>query len=164
MPRFLSRGSATPVDDSTESRTRGHSRCRVVENPGTLCRNTFPRKVRGTADPSAAVGMTKGMATLPWRAVAEQKPFSSPLGGPQAHGPTRRAPKIRSQDSVFGGPRESIAFPEGRDRIYFRVARQTRWWAPASVVDAILCRRSLPATVRSLQRPASDCRATTRER
>jgi hypothetical protein len=53
----------------------------------TLCRNTCPRKVRGTADPSASLGMTKGKAalpwtkgkaTLPWRAVAEQKPFFIP--------------------------------------------------------------------------------------
>jgi hypothetical protein len=36
MPRFISRGSATPVDDFTESRTRGVGwRC-AVGNPGTL--------------------------------------------------------------------------------------------------------------------------------
>ena len=39
---------------------------------------TFPGMVRGTADPSAALGMTKGSATLPWRAVAGQKAFHHP--------------------------------------------------------------------------------------
>jgi hypothetical protein len=41
--------------------------------------------VRGTADPSAALGMTKGRATLPWSAVVGQKVFFITLGGPQAH-------------------------------------------------------------------------------
>jgi hypothetical protein len=31
--------------------------------------------VRGTADPSAALGMTKGRVALPWRAVAGLKEF-----------------------------------------------------------------------------------------
>jgi hypothetical protein len=39
--------------------------------------------VRGTADPSAALGMTKGRAMLPWRAVAGQKVFFITLGGRQ---------------------------------------------------------------------------------
>ena len=39
---------------------------------------TFPRKVRGTADPSAALGMTKGRAMLPWKAVSRRRCFSSP--------------------------------------------------------------------------------------
>ena len=51
----------------------------------TLCRKTFPGKVRGTADPSAPLGMTKGRGTLPWRAVAGQKAIFIPLGGPKAH-------------------------------------------------------------------------------
>ena len=51
----------------------------------TLRRKTFPGRVRGTADPSAALGMTKGRATLPWRAVGGQKVFFITLGGPQAH-------------------------------------------------------------------------------
>jgi hypothetical protein len=39
--------------------------------------------VRGTADPSAALGMTKGRATLPSRAVAGRKAFFIIVGGPQ---------------------------------------------------------------------------------
>ena len=57
-----------------ESRTRGPLWCRVVGNPGPL-------------------GMTKGRATLPWRAVTEQKPFSSPWVGRRPidqSGPTAR--------------------------------------------------------------------------
>jgi hypothetical protein len=50
-----------------------------------LCRKTFPGKVRGTADPSAALGMTKGRGALSLRAVAKQKPFFITLGGSQAH-------------------------------------------------------------------------------
>ena len=45
-----------------ESRKRGHLWCRVVGNPGTL-------------------GMTKGRATLRWRAVAEHKAFFIPWVG-----------------------------------------------------------------------------------
>src|ERR1700741_544790 len=40
---------------STESRIRG--RCESREVLGTLVRQTFPRKVRGTADPSASLGV-----------------------------------------------------------------------------------------------------------
>jgi hypothetical protein len=40
--------------------SRNRSAIRAAGTPGTLCRKTFPRKVRGTADPSAALGMTKG--------------------------------------------------------------------------------------------------------
>jgi hypothetical protein len=36
------------------------------------------------------VGMTKGKATLPWRAVAEQQPFFITLGGPLADGSSGR--------------------------------------------------------------------------
>jgi hypothetical protein len=50
-----------------------------------LCRKAFPGMVRGTADPSAALGMTKGRAAFPWRAVAEQKAFFMTFGGPNAH-------------------------------------------------------------------------------
>jgi hypothetical protein len=50
---------------------------RVCEN-----RKTFPRKVRGTADPSAALGMTKEKAVGPGREVTEPKYFHS-LSGPQ---------------------------------------------------------------------------------
>ena len=49
-----------------------------------LRRKTFPGKVRGPADPSAALGMTKRRASLPWRAVTGQKVFFISLGGPQA--------------------------------------------------------------------------------
>jgi hypothetical protein len=41
--------------------------------------------VRGTADPSASLGMTKERAALPWRAVAGLKAFFITLGGQQAH-------------------------------------------------------------------------------
>jgi hypothetical protein len=34
---------------------------------------SFPREARGTADPSASLGMTKGKVALPWRAVTGQK-------------------------------------------------------------------------------------------
>jgi hypothetical protein len=37
---------------------------RPTQGEITPCRKTFPRKVRGTADPSAALGMTKGRAEL----------------------------------------------------------------------------------------------------
>jgi hypothetical protein len=40
--------------------------------------------VRGTADPSAALGMTKERATRPWKAVAAQKAFFITLGWRQA--------------------------------------------------------------------------------
>src|ERR1700677_1835764 len=40
--------------------------------------------VERTADPSASLGMTKGRATLPWRAVAGQKVFFIALGEAQA--------------------------------------------------------------------------------
>jgi hypothetical protein len=43
--------------------------------------------VERTADPSASLGMTKGRATLPWRAVARLKLFFISLGGPQTAGP-----------------------------------------------------------------------------
>jgi hypothetical protein len=46
-----------------------------------LCRKTIPGKVRGTADSSAALGMTKGRAKLPWKVVAGQRRFSSPWVG-----------------------------------------------------------------------------------
>jgi hypothetical protein len=41
-----------------------------------------PGEVRGTADPSASLGMTKGRATLQWKVVTEQKEFFITLGGP----------------------------------------------------------------------------------
>jgi hypothetical protein len=37
--------------------------------------SVFPGEVRGTADPSAALGTTKETATLPWKAVAGRKAF-----------------------------------------------------------------------------------------
>jgi hypothetical protein len=40
--------------------------------------------VERTADPSAALGMTKGSATLPWRAVGGPEVFFISLGGPAA--------------------------------------------------------------------------------
>jgi len=55
MPRCMPRGSTTPVDDFKESRTHAAMvGAALIGNPGTLGRKTFPRKVRGTADPSAA--------------------------------------------------------------------------------------------------------------
>jgi hypothetical protein len=39
--------------------------------------SAFPGKVRGTADPSASLGMTKERATLAWRVVTERKAFSN---------------------------------------------------------------------------------------
>jgi hypothetical protein len=41
----------------------GKENCRFLHF-ASLGRKTFPRKVRGTADPSAPVGMTKGSAAL----------------------------------------------------------------------------------------------------
>jgi hypothetical protein len=55
-----------------------------------LRRKTFPREVRRTADPSAALGMTKGRAALPWRAVARPKVFFITLGGPKGPCPLWR--------------------------------------------------------------------------
>ena len=58
----------------------------------SLRRKTSPGKVRGTADPSASLGMTKGGATLPWGGVAKQKVFFLTLGGrtgPHVHGMTK---------------------------------------------------------------------------
>jgi hypothetical protein len=40
--------------------------------------------VRGTADPSASLGMTKERATLVWRAVSEGKAFFITLGSATA--------------------------------------------------------------------------------
>jgi hypothetical protein len=37
--------------------------------------SAFPGKVRGTADPSATLGMTKEGATSPWKVVAEPAEF-----------------------------------------------------------------------------------------
>jgi hypothetical protein len=41
-------------------------------------RSVFPSKVRGTADPSASLGMTKERAMVSWRVVAGPRGFSSP--------------------------------------------------------------------------------------
>ena len=50
---------------STERRIRGGRGFCVAGNPGTPCRKTFPRKVRGTADPfTAALLMTQGEGTI----------------------------------------------------------------------------------------------------
>jgi hypothetical protein len=37
------------------------------------CEKTFPRKVRGTADPSASLGMTKERVTFLWKVVSDEK-------------------------------------------------------------------------------------------
>ena len=42
-------------------------------------RKKFPRKVRGTADPSASLGMTKERANLLWRVVTERKVGEPPF-------------------------------------------------------------------------------------
>jgi hypothetical protein len=68
-----------------ESRARGHVPSSVAGNPGTPCRKTFPRKVRGTADPTASLGMTKERATFLWKVVSGPKAFFITLGGPQVH-------------------------------------------------------------------------------
>jgi hypothetical protein len=47
-------------------------------------RNTFPRKTRETADPSAALGMTKGRAMVRWKAVNWTEGVFITLGGPQS--------------------------------------------------------------------------------
>jgi hypothetical protein len=47
--------------------------------------SAFPGKVRGTADPSASLGMTKERATFLWKVVSDGRRFSSPRVGPQAH-------------------------------------------------------------------------------
>jgi hypothetical protein len=72
MPRFISRGSATLVDDFTESRTRGVGwRC-AVGNPGTLGPNEQKIKpiesisifsvhfILNLPQASRLLGMTKG--------------------------------------------------------------------------------------------------------
>src|SRR5450631_2707412 len=43
--------------------------------------STFPGKVRGTADPSAALGMTKGRANVPWKVAAGPMRYLSRLVG-----------------------------------------------------------------------------------
>jgi hypothetical protein len=53
MPRFISRGSATPVNDFTESRTRGHVFGSVAGNPGTLCRKSLPSAAKAASVPLA---------------------------------------------------------------------------------------------------------------
>jgi hypothetical protein len=60
---------------------------RSADPSAALRRKTFPGKVRGTADPSAALGMTKERAALHWRAVARQKVFFIALGGPKGPWP-----------------------------------------------------------------------------
>ena len=59
-----------------ESSTRGFVQRRAAGNPGPvemtslfgyIGKKTFPRWVRGTADPSASLGMTKGRMALPFR-------------------------------------------------------------------------------------------------
>ena len=55
---------------------------------------TFPGVARGTADPSASLGMTKGRAGLPWSGVAGQKAFSSTFGGSQARDSSGRDDKF----------------------------------------------------------------------
>jgi hypothetical protein len=47
--------------------------------------SALPGKVRGTADPSASLGMTKERATAPWKVVAGPKAFFVNWGGPQTH-------------------------------------------------------------------------------
>jgi hypothetical protein len=56
--------------------------------------SALPRDVRGTTDPSAALGMTKERATLPWKVVAGQKEFFITFGGPQAHDHSGRDDKL----------------------------------------------------------------------
>src|SRR5580700_9703188 len=50
-------------------------------------RKTFPGKVRGTADPSASLGMTKERATFLWKVVSEPKAFGSSHHFPCNHNP-----------------------------------------------------------------------------
>jgi hypothetical protein len=66
-----------------------------------LCRKTFPGKVRETADPSAALGMTKERAKAPWRAVAGQRAFFITLGGPQAHDHSGRDDTFINSVEIF---------------------------------------------------------------
>ena len=56
----------------SERRRRGTLRPKPA---AVLCRKTFPGRACRTADPSASLGMTKGIAEFPLRAVAEQTPF-----------------------------------------------------------------------------------------
>jgi hypothetical protein len=88
-------------------RTRGLVRCSVAGNPGTLGRKTFPRRVRGTADPSAALGMTKERATLQWRVVDGPKAFSLPWIQPPLFMEPQPSPlssRAKPRDLQFYGP------------------------------------------------------------
>ena len=58
--------------------------------------------------------MTKGMATLPWRAVAGQKAFFITLGGPQAHEHFGRDDKV-----YLGAGLVVCCGPESMPLVYF---------------------------------------------
>jgi hypothetical protein len=84
-----------------ESRKRGHLWCRVVGNPGTL-------------------GMTKGRATLRWRAVAEHKAFFIPWVGRRPMttpvGMTRLATVANGSSflqNIRSGPKVRFVIPTG---------------------------------------------------
>jgi hypothetical protein len=55
-----------------------------VPSTALFCRKTFPGKVRGTADPSATLGMTKERATFVLRVIAERKAFFVAVADPTA--------------------------------------------------------------------------------
>jgi hypothetical protein len=64
--------------------------------------SVFPGNVRGTADPSAALGMTKRRATLPWESGRWTKSFFIPWRGPQAHDSSGRSEVERSAVLLSG--------------------------------------------------------------
>jgi hypothetical protein len=79
--------------------------------------------VRGTADPSATLGMTKGRATLPWIAVAGQKAFFITLGAEKSAAVAFVIPSVAEGSAVplhpyqtrmeAPSPRKSIVIPTG---------------------------------------------------
>jgi hypothetical protein len=95
------RTGAEPADLSTPLRS-GRDDKSVGHRDSAL-----PEKVRGTADPSAALGMTKGRATLLLKAVAGQKKFFIALGGMRAHEHSGRGDKLVSSEDLSPRPERS---------------------------------------------------------
>ena len=95
------------------------SKLNRVKLNAAFCRNlgkTFPRKVRGTADPSTSLGMTKEMATVSWKVVAGPVHFLSPWVGRLPQG-NENASSFSGQSSGNGRP--FLCHPERTRISYF---------------------------------------------
>jgi hypothetical protein len=86
----LTKAAHAAMSDAAWQEIRVRSRCQFCSGENSA----FSGEVRGTADPSAPLGMTKERATSLWKVVAEPKAFFSTLGGPQAHDSSGEIPRF----------------------------------------------------------------------